>query len=332
MFAQLKDLQISAGVTENTTNEHPVLDNEKEYDEYEEDSTEQTVADIIPIERKTIILPSNGNVTTNVSDIEIKFRITQAQTQLNQLRDLIADISFQFSHVIRGQIRKNIRTRSQKRVKSLHNQLTLHARIYTRARNHLVALNCGQSILRQFRELKREDLKSSTAILDPNRPGSTSLKLSWIWHSGQWLLMQDDESGSRPTADSDILPTSDTGHGTTTESGIVSDSVSLHECMLFFFLNYLCLFLSVKRVHFLRVRALKKCWQEEHILLNYEMQWTVRFFKNKAEKWRDGALTPDISTGAKAYALRQEARWKRMMVNSDRLFKKTSPDYVTPNI
>lgn len=62
------------------------------------------------------------------------------------------------------------------------------------------------------------------------------------------------------------------------------------------------------------------------------MQWTVRFFKNKAEKWRDGALTPDISTGAKAYALRQEARWKRMMVNSDRLFKKTSPDYVTPNI
>lgn len=52
MFAQLKDLQISAGVTENTTNEHPVLDNEKEYDEYEEDSTEQTVADIIPIERK----------------------------------------------------------------------------------------------------------------------------------------------------------------------------------------------------------------------------------------------------------------------------------------
>jgi hypothetical protein len=332
MFAQLKDLQIAAGVTENTTNEHPILDNETEYDEYE-DSIPQTVTDLLPIERKTIVLPSNGNTETNVSVLEIKFRISQAQTQLNQLRELIADISFQFSHVIRGQIRKNVRTRSQKRVKSLHNQLTLHARIYTRARNHLVALNCEQSILGQFRELKREDLKSSTAILDPNEPGSTSLKLSWIWHSGKWLLMQDilmSESGSGTTAESESEAISDPGAGP--GPGTVPDAVTLHECMLSYPLIFLIFIPSVKRVHFLRVRALKKRWQEEHMLLIYEMQWTVRFFKNKAEKWRDGALTPDISTGAKAYALRQEARWIQMSLKSDKLFKKTAIDYVTPII
>jgi hypothetical protein len=245
MFAQLKDLQIAAGVTENTTNEHPILDNETEYDEYE-DSIPQTVTDLIPIERKIIVLPSNGNTETNVSVLEIKFRITQAQTQLNQLRELIADISFQFSHVIRGQIRKNVRTRSQKRVKSLHNQLTLHARIYTWARNHLVALNCEQSLLGQFRELKREDLKSSTAILDPNEPGSTSLKLSWIWHSGKWLLMQDNlmsESGSGTTAESESETISDPGAGT----GTIPDAVTLHECMLFYPLNFLFFIPSVKR-------------------------------------------------------------------------------------
>lgn len=228
MFVQLKDLQITAGITENTKNENPILDDETEYDEYEEEATvlAHTVTEITPIERKVIVLPSNGNVETDVADVEIKYRTREAQSQLNHLRDLIADISFQFSHVIRGQIRKNIRTRSQKRVKSIHNQLTLHARIYTRCRNHLVALNCGQSILGQYRELKREDLKTSTAILDPNQPGSTSLKLSWIWHSGKWLIMNNntiDRTGADPDPDPDPL--------------------TLHECM-FYFSNHYFFFIS----------------------------------------------------------------------------------------
>jgi hypothetical protein len=136
------------------------------------------------------------------------------------------------------------------------------------------------------------------------------------------------ESGSGTTAESESETISDPGAGT----GTIPDAVTLHECMLFYPLIFLFFIPSVKRVHFLRVRALKKRWQEEHMLLIYEMQWTVRFFKNKAEKWRDGALTPDISIGAKAYALRQEARWKQMSLKSDKLFKKTAIDYVTPII
>lgn len=58
----------------------------------------------------------------------------------------------------------------------------------------MVALNCVPTLLGQYQVLTRQDLKSSTAILDPNQPGSTSLKLSWIWHSGKWLLMQEDHS------------------------------------------------------------------------------------------------------------------------------------------
>lgn len=98
------------------------------------------------------------------------------------------------------------------------------------------------------------------------------------------------------------------------------------------FFNFILIlyFIVVKRVHFLRARALRNRWNEEYILLNYEMEWTVRFFQKKSEYWKSGADTEDISSGAKAYARRREAQWKEMAVNSDRIFKSTSSRYVTP--
>lgn len=62
------------------------------------------------------------------------------------------------------------------------------------------------------------------------------------------------------------------------------------------------------------------------------MQWTVRHFVSLAEKWKAGAASHVISNGAKAYALRQESRWRKMAANSDKIFKYTSIDYVTPII
>ena len=103
MFVQLKDLQTVAGVMENLLKEKPILDNETEFDEYDE-YMNQAPPILTPIECKVIALPSNGNLETDVSDLKIKFRIRQANSELNQLRDLIADIFFQFSHVIHGQI------------------------------------------------------------------------------------------------------------------------------------------------------------------------------------------------------------------------------------
>lgn len=246
MFVQLKDLQIAAGITESAALPMPVLDDETEYDEHDEMISTETDSEIVPVERKIIVIPSNGNVVTNATDLEIRFRTRQAETQLNRLRDIIADISFQYSHVIRGQIRKDVRTRSQKRIKSLHHKLSLHARIYTRCRNHLVALNCGQSILNLYRVLKKEDLKTSTAILDPNLPGSTTLKLSWIWHSGSWLLMNDDAaavassySGAASAAGPDGAPEFDPAPVSNPAAASVitpsADPLSLNECMYFFF-------------------------------------------------------------------------------------------------
>ena len=59
------------------------------------------------------------------------------------------------------------------------------------------------------------------------------------------------------------------------------------------------------------------------------MQWMVRFFKKKSEKWKVAAYSPNISSGAKAYALHREYWWKAMSIKSDTVFKNTSVDYNT---
>ncbi|KAG1792281.1 uncharacterized protein HD556DRAFT_1309358 [Suillus plorans] len=46
------------------------------------------------------------------------------------------------------------------------------------------------------------------------------------------------------------------------------------------------------RVHWLRAKALKDQWEEEHLLVQHEMNWTCDFFMHKAEEWiRLGDLT-----------------------------------------
>jgi hypothetical protein len=147
-------------------------------------------ADPRAVERQVLTLPSNGNVNEDVAGLEIRDRVKQARRQIVRLRDLIADISFQFSHVVRNAPRKGFRTAGQKRVRVLHNEVSYHARIYAQCRSRLITLNCEESVLRRFRVLTRQDLKASTEILRPNEQGSSSVKLSWIWQTGRYFLFQ----------------------------------------------------------------------------------------------------------------------------------------------
>lgn len=98
-------------------------------------------------------------------------------------------------------------------------------------------------------------MKTSTAILDPNQPGSTDLKLSWIWHSGRWLLLNDQALDSadpavftNPGADSNAgaagnhnssIPVPDPGADTDAAADLRpgTDPLTLHECLNFFSLS-----------------------------------------------------------------------------------------------
>jgi hypothetical protein len=101
--------------------------------------------------------------------------------------------------------------------------------------------------------------------------------------------------------------------------------VSLHSSF-----NFSSNVLLVKRVHWLRARALKDRWHEEHILVTYEMQWTVRYFLYKETMWQVAGLTPTSSPGATAYAVRQGNMWKKLAHMADKVFKSLPSQYVSP--
>jgi hypothetical protein len=90
--------------------------------------------------------------------------------------------------------------------------------------------------------------------------------------------------------------------------------------------------LLVQRVHWLRGRAQKGRWEEEVILVGYEMQWTVRFFVHKQEVWegRRAMANDNQATGPAAYAARKAAMWGWMAQDANHLFIKANSAYITP--
>lgn len=147
----------------------------------------------IPVEEQQLYLPRNGHL----ADVEIHLRKNQASRLLHRLRELIADKSFQYSHIIRAAPRKSVRTRAREVVQELANKITLHARMYNQCRSRLLALGCDADTSTMFQRLKKNDLNASTAILNPNVPGSTNLRLSWIWQNATV------RTGVNVTADAD---------------------------------------------------------------------------------------------------------------------------------
>jgi hypothetical protein len=97
---------------------------------------------------------------------------------------MIAEKSFQYSNVIRVAPRKSIRTRARMALVELDRRISFHCRAYKRCRAAMIRLGANADILSRFQNLEKEHIKSSTAVVDPNIPGSSTLKLSWIWQSG----------------------------------------------------------------------------------------------------------------------------------------------------
>ena len=89
--------------------------------------------------------------------------------------------------------------------------------------------------------------------------------------------------------------------------------------------------LSVKRVHWLRARAMQARWREECIFVRYEMQWTVRYYIHKAEYWGSIATkTSESMHGQLAYARRKRREWLVLAHDADRRFVAACTDYESP--
>lgn len=165
----------------------------------------------VPIEDQLIALPSNGNTSNVYRDLELKHRVSKAEELLSHIRNLIAEKSFQFSHVIRVSPRRSATTRSRAAVKKLNNQIAENCRMYSRCRSCLLILGAEASILTRIKVLNPEDVAGSTAVLNPNQPGSTSIKLSWIWQISQRHLIGLPRENADGHAEADISADDHTG-------------------------------------------------------------------------------------------------------------------------
>ncbi len=86
--------------------------------------------------------------------------------------------------------------------------------------------------------------------------------------------------------------------------------------------------MSVQREHWLRARAQKNRWQEELILLKYEMEWTTRFFLHGAQKWQTWLKDTSLEMGARAYVARQAAQWLSLALDAEQFFVRVNREYV----
>lgn len=85
---------------------------------------------------------------------------------------------------------------------------------------------------------------------------------------------------------------------------------------------------SVQRVHWLRARAQMNRWSEELTMVNYEMQWTTRYFLHRSATWQERTLSPHPHRGPKAYAARQAEQWKQLAREAERVFSAVNQSYV----
>jgi len=92
----------------------------------------------LPIEEQPISLPSNGNVPAIYHELELSHRISHADHHLNRIQDLIAEKSFQYSHVIHVAPRKAVNTHSRAAVKKLNLEIALHCRLYSQCQTWLL--------------------------------------------------------------------------------------------------------------------------------------------------------------------------------------------------
>ncbi len=202
-------------------------------------------------ETSRLVLPSNGTVADQHIGLELTFRKRKANALLTQLRELIAEKSFKYTDQIRKAPRKGVRTRGQTAVLEINRHLAFLCQVYAWNRARMIELGADESTLKAYQVLEKDDVKCSTAILTPNRAGSTKVTLSWIWQSADRRIQAGIATPPKPDDDDEVV--AECEH-------IPNKRESL-------------LIKSVRRVHWLRGRAAVERWREEVVLVRHEMKW-----------------------------------------------------------
>ena len=136
---------------------------------------------VVPVERRQLPLPSYQNFQDTHAAIELQLRQKQAERLLHSIRTTVADKSFQYTHVVRVAPRKSVKTRARAVIAKLNAKIAVYCCAYNRCRSAMLRLGAGHDIRVRFKVLSRAHVKASSAMIDPNVPGASSMQLSWIW-------------------------------------------------------------------------------------------------------------------------------------------------------
>lgn len=152
------------------------------------EAIERVVDHSVPPEGIALLLPSTfgraqckADGLEEYAELEIALRQGQCNDQLHKCRIACGHKSFIYRSGIRHAQTYREKGRSHDELFGVDIKLAQHARCYRSARRALVDLDAPGPVLAKYRELQREDLKASTAIVDPNMRGQRSNKLPWIW-------------------------------------------------------------------------------------------------------------------------------------------------------
>lgn len=148
-----------------------------------------TTGTVQDTEKKFVFLPSTVGQEQCVKlglqslvEKEVALREGQANDCLRAIRLAIGEKSFRFRKQLRLATSKKKKTRSWDGIHIVGKRLQHHRLVYRHARYAMSRLGVKHDKLdKDFRELKDEDLQTSTAVMEPNARGQRKKELSWIW-------------------------------------------------------------------------------------------------------------------------------------------------------
>ncbi|KAG2033074.1 hypothetical protein BDR03DRAFT_872783, partial [Suillus americanus] len=165
-------------------------DNYEDYSDINEDqnpSPDIHNASIFQPEFTVIPLPSNiGEVRcrelglTNLMKEEIALQEGQANDALHAIRVHLCDKAVIFCNTVQSAKSQASSTRAWTQVRSVEAVVNLNASIYLKCWLQLAKLP-DHNLLKKYLPLKKEDLKASSVVADPNARGQRDTSLSWFW-------------------------------------------------------------------------------------------------------------------------------------------------------
>ena len=225
---------------------------------------------------------------------ELLLRQGQANDALHAIRIKLSYKAGLFRGSVRQANSQKTKTRAWGEVNAAEASVRQQARIYSRAREAMVALGASPELLSRYQVLRKEHLQARTSVIDPAVVRHRNENLSWFWKLDA--------------------------------QGDMENDLWMQECMSATTLFYLSCILTqnvkVYRVHWFRSRARLARWSEELTLIPHEMGWTVQFFRHQAKVWEERRVQSQNFAGRACYAARQVAMWGKFAAQATTTFQR----------